>query len=116
MHPQLRWRSPPDCGKDSKMQRAPAVGERRSQSTGAEPVLGAQADDAGAAFRMWAPSIAAATLVLERASGRIELPMTPACGGWFDARVGGISHGERYRYRLGDGPLLPDPASRFQPE
>jgi maltooligosyltrehalose trehalohydrolase len=42
--------------------------------------------------------------------------LEPAGHGWFEGRAPGIGAGARYRFRLPDGRLLPDPASRFQPE
>ena len=42
--------------------------------------------------------------------------LNPAGDGWFEGRAPGIGAGARYRFRLPDGRLLPDPASRFQPE
>ena len=41
--------------------------------------------------------------------------MRRAAGGWFEA-VAVCAPGTRYRYRLTDGMLVPDPASRFQPD
>ncbi len=74
---------------------------------GAEPVGGD-----GTRFRLWAPAQSALTLCLEGAPDR---PMTPAGGGWFETTAPGAGAGGRYRYRLADGDLVPDPASRRQP-
>jgi maltooligosyltrehalose trehalohydrolase len=37
-------------------------------------------------------------------------------GGYFSGYVDNARAGDRYRFRLGDGEVYPDPASRFQPE
>jgi maltooligosyltrehalose trehalohydrolase len=61
-------------------------------------------------FRLWAPAHESVGLAME---GGPLLPMTRSRDGWFDvtARCG---PGARYRYRLTDGTLVPDPASRAQ--
>lgn len=67
----------------------------------------------GVHFRLWAPDRDRVTLVLEDGPA-IDLD---AAGGWFEGLVPEAAAGSRYRYRLdGDETLLPDPASRFQPE
>jgi maltooligosyltrehalose trehalohydrolase len=60
-------------------------------------------------FRLWAPQQAEVSIQIE---GREPVPMQ-ADGGWFegDANCGA---GTKYRYRLGSGPAIPDPASRAQ--
>jgi maltooligosyltrehalose trehalohydrolase len=61
-------------------------------------------------FRLWAPAQQTVSVAVE---GGPVLPMTPSSDGWFDA-VGPCAEGTRYRYRLADGTLVPDPASRAQ--
>jgi maltooligosyltrehalose trehalohydrolase len=63
-------------------------------------------------FRLWAPAQQEVAVVIE---GAETVPMRREPDGWFDAEAAGGA-GARYRYRLGDGTLVPDPASRFQPE
>ena len=46
---------------------------------------------------------------------RVVLPMQRSPDGWFEADAP-CPAGTRYRYRLADGMLVPDPASRFQPD
>ncbi|WP_265942496.1 malto-oligosyltrehalose trehalohydrolase [Dechloromonas sp. A34] len=66
----------------------------------------------GVHFRLWAPSARQVSLCLEAA----ELPM-PAIGqGWFAVDVPEAGAGSRYRFRIDGGRLVPDPASRFNPE
>jgi maltooligosyltrehalose trehalohydrolase len=68
-------------------------------------------------FRFWAPACTAVSVEIEYASTTIAVEMTPAGNGWFEAQAQ-CGAGARYRYRLGgpEGPAVPDPASRFQPE
>jgi maltooligosyltrehalose trehalohydrolase len=63
-------------------------------------------------FRLWAPAQESVSLALE--AGEL-LPMQRSPDGWFQA-VLPCPPGTLYRYRLADGMLVPDPASRFQPE
>ncbi|HEU4936125.1 MAG TPA: malto-oligosyltrehalose trehalohydrolase [Vicinamibacterales bacterium] len=69
----------------------------------------------GVRFRVWAPSASRLTLVLQdgRAAGSHE--MARDAQGVFDAIVA-ASAGDRYGYRVDNGELRPDPASRFQPD
>jgi maltooligosyltrehalose trehalohydrolase len=75
---------------------------------------GAHADADGTVFRVWAPAHERIDVVLEPDAR--TFPLEPEGGGWFAARVAGAAAGDRYRYRLSDGTLAPDPASRFQPD
>jgi maltooligosyltrehalose trehalohydrolase len=68
----------------------------------------------GAHFRVWAPARRACEVVIE-GGARAALEREP--GGHFSGAVGAAREGTRYRFRLDGGDLLvPDPASRFQPE
>jgi len=70
----------------------------------------------GVHFRVWAPTHAKVTLVLE-APERREIAMARDAAGYHDAFAGELAAGARYRFRLGDDPTLhADPASRFQPD
>jgi maltooligosyltrehalose trehalohydrolase len=65
-------------------------------------------------FRVHAPFAGKVSLEL---TGRNEMrPMERQPGGYWFLSAPDVGHGERYRYKLGDGPLRPDPASFFQPE
>lgn len=92
--------------------------------------VGAERHDDGATdFRVWAPDHSALTLVLGTPEPDAHVPsrtiaMTAGGDGYFRARVPDALAGQRYGYRLGssasaerqaDG-VLPDPASRWQPE
>src|SRR5262249_26386515 len=86
-----------------------AVGDDPGQPIGATVLPGA-----GVRFRVWAPSPRSIELVLEgRPSGAVALKREPE--GFFSATVKDAGPGTLFRYRV-DGELLPDPASRFQPD
>jgi len=76
--------------------------------------FGAELAQGGVRFRVWAP---AARRVGCRIAGAMPttLPMRPAPGGWFELTTALAGAGTRYQYDV-DGVLVPDPASRFQPE
>jgi maltooligosyltrehalose trehalohydrolase len=86
--------------------------------------------EGGARFRLWAPSLAGAQVLLtDSAHGGIALPelpvtnareMHPAAGGWHETVLPGVGAGSRYALRVhleGGGSLVvPDPASRSNPD
>jgi maltooligosyltrehalose trehalohydrolase len=76
---------------------------------GAEPVAGG-----GVHFRVWAPDHAKLELVLE--DGGESIPMDAEAGGYYAAYSATAAPGTLYRFRLTDGKLAPDPASRYQPQ
>ena len=61
-------------------------------------------------FSLWAPAQESVNVVFEDGPA---LPMTRTPDGWFRA-IATRGAGTRYRYRLADGVLVPDPASRAQ--
>jgi len=61
-------------------------------------------------FRLWAPAQRAVALLIE---DRGAMPMTRSDDGWFTAEAP-CGAGARYRYRLDDARLVPDPAARAQ--
>lgn len=61
-------------------------------------------------FRLWAPAARRVSVAIE---DRAPVSMHREAGGWFEAFVA-CGAGTRYRYRLDDGTLVPDPASRRQ--
>jgi malto-oligosyltrehalose trehalohydrolase len=67
-------------------------------------------DDGRVRFRLWAPRQDAVAVVVENDA---VLPMRSVDGGWFEATAT-CPAGSRYRYRLADGTLVPDPAARAQ--
>ncbi|MFD7855818.1 malto-oligosyltrehalose trehalohydrolase [Streptomyces microflavus] len=64
-------------------------------------------------FEVWAPE--ADTVVLEAAAVRYPMERDPEREGWWSAGAEAVD-GERYGFRVDDGPLLPDPRSRRQPD
>jgi malto-oligosyltrehalose trehalohydrolase len=66
----------------------------------------------GTRFRLWAPAHTDIALAIE---GRAPLPMEDIGNGWRERLVRDAGPGTLYRFRLPDGLLVPDPASRFQP-
>ncbi len=67
--------------------------------------------DGRTCFRLWAPAQQQVAVMRENGPA---IPMRRN-GEWFEAEAP-CGAGARYRYRLGDGTLIPDPASRFQPQ
>jgi len=66
----------------------------------------------GVRFRLWAPAARKVELVFSNESK----PMEPAEGGWFQHVDMAAGPGTLYRYRINGADLVPDPASRFQPQ
>jgi malto-oligosyltrehalose trehalohydrolase len=64
-------------------------------------------------FRLWAPAQKRISLVLG-GKGNTR-PMQPLDNGWHELITDGASAGTLYRFELEDGLLVPDPASRYQP-
>ena len=69
----------------------------------------------GFEFRLWAPGAAHVVLVLEGLQPA-ERAMQAGSAGWHRLTVDDARPGMRYRFRLPDGLLVPDPASRRNPE
>ncbi len=68
----------------------------------------------GVRFALWAPGARRVELCLE--TGAPPVAMARDAEGWARALVAGAGPGTRYRYRIDGRLLVPDPASRFQPE
>lgn len=87
----------------------PAVG--RAMPIGAEVVEG------GVHFRVWAPARTGVSVVLNGDRARAYALDQDEQKGYFSAFVEGAQAGDRYQFLVaGEELLLPDPASRFQPE
>ncbi|MPY90474.1 MAG: malto-oligosyltrehalose trehalohydrolase [Luteitalea sp.] len=82
-----------------------------------QPTFGAVLTTHGVQFRVWAPTASRVTLHLEspRETTR-AVPLTRESDGCFTTIVEDARPGDRYGYRADEGPLWPDPASRYQPE
>lgn len=66
-------------------------------------------------FRLWAPGAASVGLDLSGAQGPLRLTMQRGADGWhaLDTRA---APGSRYRFAVGENLLVPDPASRSNPD
>jgi malto-oligosyltrehalose trehalohydrolase len=64
-------------------------------------------------FRIWAPAATSIALKIEGLEQSIALNSLP--GGWHEVITEKARSGTRYNFALVDGTLVPDPASRFQP-
>ena len=72
--------------------------------------FGAEVTPQGVRFRLWAPGAKKVEVVFDR-----EVEMKGR-DGWFEAITKEAKAGTCYRYRIDGQDLVPDPASRFQPE
>ena len=71
-------------------------------------------DGSGTRFRLWAPGARHVDLWLEEP--KQALPMPRDAEGWAELTVPEAGPGTRYRFRIDGELLVPDPASRHQPE
>ncbi len=78
--------------------------------------FGASLQDGGALFRLWAPAARRVELLLECSSGPLALPADPLAGGWHAVQHAGVAAGQRYRWRIDGALVVPDPASRRNPD
>jgi maltooligosyltrehalose trehalohydrolase len=77
--------------------------------------IGAELRECGGVhFRVWAPRVRRVDVVPENDAPAVGL--SPEADGYHAGVVEAASADTRYRFRLDGGALLPDPASRFQPE
>ena len=70
----------------------------------------------GAEFRLWAPAAKKVELCLQHGLEKKFFDMDDLGGGWRGIRSDDARHGMLYWYRINGDTLVPDPASRFQPE
>lgn len=75
-----------------------------------DTLFGPRLDAQGTLFRLYAPSLNAAQLVLD---GRAPIALQRGEGGFWSGYVKGVGAGARYRFRL-DGRDVPDVAARQQ--
>ncbi|WP_377274247.1 malto-oligosyltrehalose trehalohydrolase [Rhizobium sp. R86522] len=76
-------------------------------------LFGPVIEDDGVLFRLWAPHCKSVTLEIDGAPAK---DMDRQADGLFRLKVTGARPGTRYRFLLPDGLIVPDPASRHQPE
>jgi maltooligosyltrehalose trehalohydrolase len=70
----------------------------------------------GARFRLWAPSAQRVDLALDGGPLAGESPMRGQPDGWFELDVAGAAAGQRYGFRIDGDLVVPDPASRANPD
>jgi maltooligosyltrehalose trehalohydrolase len=75
--------------------------------------IGAEPQEGGTHFRVWAPRCRRVEVMVE---GGSTFALEAERGGYFSGRAARVEAGARYRFRLDGGDAFPDPASRFQPE
>jgi len=68
--------------------------------------------EGGVRFRLWAPAARTVELVI---GGRARRMQSEAQG-WYELVDRDAGAGTQYQYRINGGQLVPDPASRFQPQ
>jgi maltooligosyltrehalose trehalohydrolase len=79
--------------------------------------VGAEPTRHGTHFRVWAPKHERLAVVLEGGGGEGDTyTLTRGDDDCFSGTVTDAGAGVRYRFRTADERLLPDPASRYQPE
>lgn len=80
--------------------------------------FGARLDECGGAtFRLWAPAAQRAEVAIETGSPEPELhPAEAKANGWWECRVPHARAGTLYRWRIDGRLLVPDPASRQNPQ
>jgi malto-oligosyltrehalose trehalohydrolase len=70
--------------------------------------------DGSTRFRLWAPAARIVELWLDDLAR--AYPMTMNAEGWAELTTSNAPAGTRYRFRIDHDALVPDPASRFQPD
>ena len=85
-------------------------------SSGWQFDLGAKVvKDAGTRFRVWAPKTKKMAVLILSGKAFGTVAMQRERFGYYSVTVPDVADGDRYLYQLDDGPVLPDPVSRFQP-
>ncbi|KQT85607.1 malto-oligosyltrehalose trehalohydrolase [Aurantimonas sp. Leaf443] len=75
---------------------------------------GARLSEAGATFRLWAPSAKAVELAVGGQDGAVSAfeAMEKGEGGWWSIETGAVAVGSGYGFRVDGGMVVPDPAAR----
>ena len=82
-----------------------------------EMPFGARLEQRGVTFRLWAPAARLAEVALHRGSAPPEIhPAEADAEGWWECHVAHATAGTMYRWRIDGRQLVPDPASRQNPE
>ena len=74
--------------------------------------FGPRLTPSGVEFRLWAPAARRVELIGDRTT---DMQQTGG-DGWFKAELAGARPGARYQFRIDEQRVVPDPASRFQPD
>ena len=74
------------------------------------------APDGGARFRLWAPAARRVELVRSGPRDAGAHAMQALADGWFELTLPGVGAGARYAFRIDGGLVVPDPASRSNPD
>jgi maltooligosyltrehalose trehalohydrolase len=74
--------------------------------------FGAEAVDGGVQFSLWAPTAKEVALVI----GDRQVAVEEVAEGWRQVVLPDARSGDRYGFRIDGDLVVPDPASRFQPE
>jgi len=77
--------------------------------------FGAQVEGTRTRFRLWAPAAKRVDLVASIAGAAHDVPLDRGADGWFELTIA-AGAGTRYAYRIDGGLVVPDPASRFNPD
>lgn len=77
--------------------------------------LGARLTGTNATFCVWAPYVGTIDLVLD-GPRRETCAMLRTNDGYFTATLDDVESGQRYGYRIDGGDVVPDPATRCQPD
>jgi maltooligosyltrehalose trehalohydrolase len=72
--------------------------------------------EGGVGFKLWAPAAEEVELCLQHGLEKKFFEMDDLGGGWRGTKNLDARHGTLYWYRINGDLLIPDPASRFQPE
>lgn len=79
--------------------------------------FGATLNDGAAVFRLWAPTARGVELLWHRpAAPTRPIPAARRADGWYEVRVADAQAGQRYQWRIDGERVVPDPASRWNPQ
>jgi maltooligosyltrehalose trehalohydrolase len=81
-----------------------------------EMPFGARLGGDGAGFRLWAPGARQVQLATGRGDAPQWLEAQATGDGWWECSLPGAAAGMAYRWRIDGGLLVPDPASRHNPD
>jgi maltooligosyltrehalose trehalohydrolase len=109
-----------EAGRADRSRVDPGRGGGRERTWARRLPVGAEVVPSGGVhFRVWAPKQRSVAVVLRSGPGApATVALSSADDGCFAGLIREAAAGTRYAFRLGgaDGPVLPDPASRYQPE